>query len=291
MIRALLSILLACGLLAGCERQEERARPAAKPALWVVEDSDGDTAGWLFGTIHALRDGAGWRTPALDRAIDGAGVLVVEVRNLDPKRIAIEFERLARDSPGPPLAARLPLPARGELAELLSREGVSHQRFDGLETWAAALVVARLGSEANPGNGVDKALLARFAGRPVHELEGAADQLAIFDALPERDQRTMLAAVIAEQDRAEADADALARAWLTGDTARMERLARTGVLAAPALYDALLVQRNRAWVVEMLTLLRDGRRPLVAVGAAHMLGTDGLPTLLAQHGYTVRRIQ
>lgn len=289
MIRALLSILLAYGLLAGCE--QERAPPAAKPALWAVEDSDGGTLGWLFGTIHALPDGAAWRTPALDRAVAAAGVLVVEVRDLEQKAIAAEFERLARDNPGPPLAERLAPSPRSELNKFLALEGVPPQGFDSLESWAAALAVARLGSEASSGNGVDKALLARFAGRPIHELEGAADQLAIFDALPERDQRTMLAAVIAEQGRAETDADALARAWLAGDTARMGRLARTGLLADPALYDALLVQRNRSWAAEILTLLHNGRRPLVAVGAAHMLGADGLPALLGEQGYTVRRIQ
>lgn len=291
MIRAALLALLACIALAGCGERQPPSFPPGTPALWVVEDASGETAGWLFGTIHALPDGARWRTPALDRAIGAAGMLVVEVRDLDPKRIAAAFERLARDRPGPPLAERLAPNVRRDLAELLARENIPARRFDGLETWAAALAVAQLGDAVEPGNGADRTLLASFAGRPIAELEGAADQFAIFDTLPERDQRAMLAAVIAEHERAQVDADALARAWLAGDTARMERLARTGLLADPALYEALLAKRNRAWSSALLRILAEGRRPLIAVGTAHLLGPDGLPALLGGQGYTVRRIR
>ena len=292
MIRAAVLWLLACFLLAGCGTQtSEPTSPPGRPALWEVADGDGATVGWMFGTSHALPDDARWRTPALDRALANAGVLVVEVRDLDPTRLKTQFEKLARDDPGPPLAARLPASMRPELAALLDRAGLSARPLDGLETWAAALALARFGDAGDPDNGVDKALLAQFASRPVRELEGAAGQLALFDALPERDQRTMLAAVLAEQGGSGADPQALARAWLAGDMAQMERLTRTGLLADPQLYRRLLVDRNRAWLAAIAPLLAEAQRPLVAVGAAHMLGPDGLPSLLAAEGYTVRRIQ
>lgn len=290
MIRGLLSALLACALLAGCGQREAPPQPG-RPALWVVEDANGRTAGWLFGTIHALPDGAEWQTPALDRAMAQASVLVVEVRDLDPAVIAAQFDRLSHDRPGPPLTERLPPGPRRELAALLAREGASSRDYDGLETWAAALALARLGKGAQPENGTDRALIERFADRPVTELEGSADQLAIFDRLPERDQRALLTAVIAEEDRTEANTEALADAWLAGDAARMERLARTGMLADPALYEALLAKRDRAWADKLIPMLRSGPRPLVAVGAAHMLGPDGLPSLIAAAGFKVRRIQ
>ena len=289
MMRAL-ALLLAGLALAGCSQTPE-AVLAGKPALWVVEDQAGVPAGWLFGTIHALPPGARWESPALSRAIERAGVLVVEVRDLDPQSIAAQFDLLAHDRPGPPLDQRLAPGPRRDLAKWLADEGVAPRQYDGLETWAAALALARLGATAMPDNGVDRALLNRFVGKPIAELEGAADQLAIFDRLPERDQRAMLAAVIAEHDDAQADAQMLARAWILGDLTRMEKAARTGLLADPALYEALLAKRNAAWLGKITRLLAKRRRPLVAAGAAHMLGPDGLPALLAANGYRVRRIQ
>lgn len=291
MIRNLLVLLLLFASAACSEREAAAPSPAAKPALWVVERESGVTAGWLFGTIHALPDGTDWETPELNRAIADSGVLVVEVRDLDPERIGVTIKRLAHDDPGPPLAERLPPAARADLAKLLAAKDVEASRFDGLETWAAALALSRLAGTAPTANGVDKALLSRFAGRPIAELEGAAGQLAIFDALAEPDQRRLLAAVLAEQGDPATDAQQLAKAWLAGDLAQLEATTRRGLLADPALYKALADDRNRAWLVKLLPLFEGGRRPLVAVGTAHMFGLDGLPALIAATGYTVRRIQ
>jgi uncharacterized protein YbaP (TraB family) len=38
-------------------------------------------------------------------------------------------------------------------------------------------------------------------------------------------------------------------------------------------------------------MLKDGATPFIAVGAAHVSGSDGLPTLLQSKGWQVRRIQ
>lgn len=288
MIRAFLAVLLPCAL-AACS-QHEATPPAAQPALWAIEDREGATLGWLFGTIHALPDGAQWETAALGRAIGQAEVLVVEVRDLDPQRTASLFNRMATDEPSPPLADRLPQDVGADLAKLLASKGVSAGKFDNLESWAAALALARLAGTAEAANGVDKAIIARFAGRPVAELEGVAEQLETFDDLPEPEQRKLLAAVLAEQSDPGADAKALAAAWRAGDLAALERQTRRGLLADPALYEALAAVRNRAWFSKLAPMLEDGRRPLVAVGTAHMLGSDGLPALLAAKGYRIRRL-
>src|SRR5689334_18895510 len=49
---------------------------AAHPALWAV--SDADTTIYLFGTIHLLPDNYQWRTPKIDRAVEGSQQLMVE---------------------------------------------------------------------------------------------------------------------------------------------------------------------------------------------------------------------
>ena len=72
-----------------------------------------------------------------------------------------------------PLAERVPPELAAPLATILARGGVSPDRFAGTETWSAAITLARVDATGYPANGVDRALLADFAGRPVRELEGA----------------------------------------------------------------------------------------------------------------------
>ncbi len=286
MIRAVVAGLLLA--LAGCKA--EAPPQQAKPALWEVTGPNGEHA-WLFGTIHSLPEPVDWHGPKLKAALATSDRLVVEVAGLDdPARIGKILADLAHTPGQPPLADKVEPQYRASLQALLDKADMN-DRFDKVETWAAALALAQA---ANPDQdtslGVDKALLAEWGQRPVTELEGAEPQLRIFDALPEADQRDLLEATIAEASAADHSVD-LAKSWASGDMAALGTETSRGLLADPELRAALLVNRNRAWVDKIAALLKSKSRPFIAVGAAHLAGTDGLPVLLAAQGFTVTRVQ
>ncbi len=265
--------------------------PSPSPALFVIADPQGMARGWLFGTIHALPDGTPWRSAAIGEAADQADSLVVEVANLDDHAVVSQtFSQLGTSPDLPLLAARVPPAHQQRLAELVEAAGLTAAQQRRTESWAAALMLARVATEGDPAHGADRALIRDFAGRRVDELEGAAGQLAIFDTLPETAQRAMLTAVIEGSDPVQAhEAARLRRAWLVGDLAVIEAASRSGMMADPSLRDALLTQRNRAWMVQIVTMLESPGRPLIAVGAAHLTGPDGLIELLEARGYRVTR--
>ena len=281
-------------ILAGCSDAPGRSAADSappSPLFYEIAAADGSVEGWMFGTIHALPPDTEWRTPAIGRVIDAADLLVVEIAELgDSEGLAQAFSALAT-SPGlPPLAERVPADLRPQLAALMARGDLQEASFATRETWAAAITLAQVDATGDPASGVDRALIADFAGRPVRELEGARGQLSIFDRLPESAQAAMLAAVVRESERARRDPARLQRAWLAGDAQVIAASTREGFLADPALREALLTGRNRRWAAALARALAEAPRPLIAVGAAHLVGPDGLAALLEAEGYRLRRI-
>jgi hypothetical protein len=278
---------IAALVLAACAPEPQPAHPA----LWRIEGQHGEQ-GWLFGTIHSLERPARWRSARVDEAFKKSDHIVVEVGNLaDQKALRRTFARMSQ-SPGlPPLSARVEPALRPRLAELLKQVGAREDDFANVETWAAALSLARASESAEDAeNGIDRAVLAAADGKPVVELEGALAQFGVFDQLPEKDQRDFLAGVLRDAGGI-SDQAGLAEAWREGDMQRIEAETHKGMLADPDLRAALFTGRNRTWSARIAGMLARGEHPFVAVGAAHMAGTEGLPAMLAAAGYRVTRVQ
>ena len=303
MIRSLVLALLAC-IVTACGQPDERGDGGAaepNPLLWEIARADDgaenaggaeQVEGWLLGTIHALPDDAQWRDPAIDGVVAQADVLAVEIADLsDGHAMAAAFLPLATSAGLPPLSARVSSDQRARLAEMVDDSSYSMRDFARIESWGAALILAQtVRSLSDPANGVDRALIKDFAGRRVIELEGAKAQFAVFDGLSEEAQRTMLSSIVEES---QSDPELLGRPidlYLAGDAAGLERLSHEGMLANREIRTALLTRRNADWLTRIEPLLGSGQRPLIAVGAAHMLGEDGLVALLEERGYRVTRL-
>jgi uncharacterized protein YbaP (TraB family) len=91
-------------------------------------------------------------------------------------------------------------------------------------------------------------------------------------------------------DAVEAGADAtrdLARAWAKGDLLASDNETEAMRRDYPVFYERLIVDRNRAWIVRIQTMFANRRRAFIVMGGGHLVGDDGVISLLRGQGFTV----
>lgn len=123
------------------------------------------------------------------------------------------------------------------------------------------------------------------------QLETVQEQIGFLAAMGEGHESEFI--LMSLRDLAETDEviDEMIQAWRDGDNAKLSEMFVTDMRnEAPELYETLLRQRNLNWLPQIEQMLRDTDTEFVLVGAAHLVGTDGLLDLLRKRGYQIRQL-
>ncbi len=79
--------------------------------------------------------------------------------------------------------------------------------------------------------------------------------------------------------------------WRSGEGERWAETFGEGMeVEAAALHDAMLIQRNLKGVAQIDSMLQDAGTEFVLVGAADLVGENGLLDLLSQKGYEINQL-
>lgn len=269
-----------------------QAQAPDRGLLWRYE-RDG-RGGWLFGTIHVGR--AGWQLPGpqLRQAMAAADRLVLEIDPLDPAT-GSGLQQAAATRP----EAALPEALRQRLERQLD-QACLRAALSGLSpTMQAMTLLALAGRQVglDPAWGQEPALSAAFhqAGRPVLALETPAEQVAALQGPAGQDEATLGDALSdLEQPGTVQTLLRLAHAWEAGD---LDTLSHYGdwcdcldTAERRAFYGQLIEGRNGPMLRQVLALHARGAQPLVAVGALHLVGPQGLVAQLTAAGFRLTRV-
>lgn len=268
------------------------AGPAtADPAIWKV--SDADSSIHLFGSVHVFTRDLDWRTPQFDALLAAADYVTFElVMDVDAYAVASQMGITKGRLPGGQTLAELLGPGDYDrFRSVASGAGLDPAAFDRMQPWLAALTLMSPGG-VDMRAGVELTIEPTLPADRKRGLETAAEQMGFLADAPIDEQ---LASLRSTLDAMEAGVDfafePLVDAWLRGDADTLARLVEDQMQAGTdPVYDRLITRRNERWIAPLEQMLADNDDSLVIVGAAHLVGAQGVPALLTARGYTVERV-
>lgn len=272
------------------------ANSAAQPAmLWVAHGVNNRV--YLLGSIHLLREKDHPLPSIIDVIYEDVDQLVMELDmdDIDAISALTTYTQLGvlrdattlRDLVGEELYAQAFAAAEAVDIPL--------DLLEKSEPWLAAMVTQemlamRVGFNATLG--VEQYLTnkALIDGKPIVGLETVAEQLSFLDGLSVNTQSQWFVHSLVEGLRVEMLADQLVTAWRSGDVRFLEKELLHEAKMSPELHEALLLRRNRDWIDKIVAYLDDDIDYLVVVGAAHLVGEDGVPDLLSRRGVNISQL-
>ncbi|MBW2579275.1 MAG: TraB/GumN family protein [Deltaproteobacteria bacterium] len=300
---------------AGCSTQPGSRTSA--PLMWRVDEPVNGGVLYLFGSIHFDIEGASQFPDEVEAAYARSDELVVEIDVSDAARAELTAKMGERGRFETPtkLADVLSPRTLERLQEYLKERELPFSLVEGMKPWyiTNVLVVMELregGYEAE--HGVDLQFIRRSDGKPLVEIESADEQLDLLDRLPLRIQEGMLWDALDQSREFDRATDQLIDAWRHGDERTLRELVFRPIGEGAdfeLFYEAIFFGRNETMtqrlaeltrdgntrfvvlgVGHMLGPRRDGNTRFVVLGVGHMLGPRGIPSLLCDRGFEVRRV-
>ena len=265
--------------------------------LWSIEN-DGQTLGYLLGTVHSEDPRVAEPPTAIETALDESEVFAME--------IVPGMDSLSRLN-----QAMYYSPGTGNLEDVVGAElfdelvahlqdyGLLRDQALTLKPWAAAVMISVPPPDTGLFMDFAYAMRASAKGLEVVSLETVDQQLAFLQGLEPEQELEMLRQAVADYDQMDTVHEALMQHYLSGDLGALQAFTDAQMEDSSAeLQDWFQVQgldrRNQGMLDEMLKhLAPEEGEPVTlftAVGALHLPGEQGLIQLLRDQGYTLTPI-
>jgi uncharacterized protein YbaP (TraB family) len=251
---------------------------------------------YVLGSIHTLRASDYPLAPAIMDAYRNSKALVMEIdlNEIDSPDVQAEMLQSAALPEGKSLE-QIVGPVRYARAQTLVHDlGLDLSMFGGYAPWFVAeavsqLQLAQLGFDASSGVEMYFMGQARGDGKSVSGLETAHEQMTIFESMPMETQAEYLMSSLEQAHDLPKQVNDMVQAWRRGDTAWFQTEIKSDLGKDPALYQSIVVARNRKWISKIEAMLDDDKSYLVIVGTAHLVGPDSVLELLKKDG--IRAVQ
>ena len=267
----------------------------ADTSVWSVRS--GDNVIYLGGTVHLLRP-ADYPLPGeFEEAYKASSELYFETDIASMNDLSVQAQMLQQLTYGDDesLSSILSDEAYAALSAYTATAGLPIAMLNKFKPGflISTLQILVFQSMGFTPQGVDAFFHTQAVGdgKAEGQLETVQEQIGSIAAMGEGNESEFI--LLSLKDLAETGdvMEDMIGAWRSGDAEGLSELfVEEMKVEAPALYDTLLLQRNLKWVPQIDSMLQDADTEFVLVGAAHLVGENGLLDLLSQKGYEINQL-
>ena len=276
-----------------------RAQVPSQPyPLYLWQFKHGASTVFLAGSIHLLKPGFFPLPPPYEAAFAQSQRLVLEVdtskiSTADMQRKSMQYGMLPAAQS---LAGTLPQQAYEGLGKALRDYGTDIQHFQRMKPSLATqqlALFAMMSIGFNPELGLENHFRKQAGNRPILQLESFDFQMELLFNAPLATQVELTTDMLAQLPEFEALTTNLVSAWLNGDDQAFiaAMAAQRGESQAVKDYNRRLIEGRNYTMTDTITgYLNQSGTYFVLVGAAHLIGKEGIPALLQSRGYQGERL-
>lgn len=267
--------------------------------LWRVSGNGCYESSYLFGTLHLETEEFIDSVPGLAEAIANCDIIFGEIEG-ETLTNASTMLQMIKDATAPTDSTldKLLSPDNYILVDAVVKKYMFGFGLKELGLLKPAVITAQLTvmqmqkfypDALDPNKLIDVAIQKRgkSLGKRIDGLEGVEDQLTALFGAPLMEQAEELLEFCRKDDKFDDSSRQLHDAYRAQDLAKIEKIVFDSEMGMDdADMERLSYVRNRSWMDKITTTI-PVQRVLVAVGAAHLVGKDGLINLLRERGYTV----
>lgn len=291
MIKGLRQTIVAAilGVTAVAVASDEPAR------VFMWQAKRGERTVYLMGSIHAMRPEFYPLPQVIEDAFEQCRTVVFEV-DVDELGAAAVKMMAAGMLPGDETLEDV---VGGEMwFEFKVRAGqtaLGPAFFRKMKPWMAALTLTVLEIERagySQAAGLDSyfSKRAKEAGKERIALETVEFQVGLFSGLDDDESLEFLRYTLLDLDTLIGELDELTADWRNGRANAVAEILGEGFDEFPELYKKMVTDRNLAWLAAIEKLFAGEDDAMVVVGAAHLVGDQGLIALLRERGYAVEQV-
>lgn len=264
-------------------------------SVWKVRK--GNSVMYLGGTCHVLRAADLPLPPEFDRAYRSSTIVVFETDLGEIKNPATQQQMIekAMYTDGSTVRDHISDDSYRLLEQYFAANGLSIMPFKEMKPSMIILAITslELAKFGVTQEGVDSLIYetAKRDGKTMEPLESVEEQIDFIAAMGEGNEDEFVRYSMNDLASIKEQFENIVAAWKTGNTAKMNELFVTELKTAmPKLYSDLIVNRNRRWLPVINEYLTTPQQEFVLVGAAHLVGPDGILEALREKGYKIEKL-